>query len=78
MALGLVGMVALFMILFAMVTLATALGPLVRVLGLPEWVLVLILGASISSAVYAESELWLPWSWWLLDHLATAYIILVL
>lgn len=74
----LVGMVALFMILFAMVTLATALGPLVRVLGLPEWVLVLIVGASISSAVYAESELWLPWSWWLLDHLATAYIILVL
>ncbi len=33
---------------------------------------------AISSAVYAESEVWLPWSWWLLDHLATAYIILVL
>jgi hypothetical protein len=74
----LVGIVALFMLLFAMVTLATALGPLVRVLGLPEWVLVLLLGGAISSAVYAGSELWLPWSWWLLDHLATAYIILVL
>ncbi len=74
----LVGMVALFMLLFAMVILAVTLGPLVRVLGLPEWVLVLLLGGAISSAVYAESEVWLPWSWWLLDHLATAYIILVL
>ena len=74
----LVAMVALFMLLFAMVILAVTLGPLVRVLGLPEWVLVLLLGGAISSAVYAESEVWLPWSWWLLDHLATAYIILVL
>jgi len=74
----LVGTVALFMLLFAMVILAVTLGPLVRVLGLPEWVLVLLLGGAISSAVYAESEVWLPWSWWLLDHLATAYIILVL
>src|SRR3990172_3365993 len=72
------GMVALFMLLFAMVILAVTLGPLVRVLGLPEWVLVLLLGGAISSAVYAESEVWLPWSWWLLDHIATAYIILVL
>ena len=74
----LVAMVALFMLLFAMVILAVTLGPLARVLGLPEWVLVLLLGGAISSAVYAESEVWLPWSWWLLDHLATAYIILVL
>ena len=74
----LVGTVALFMLLFAMVILAVTLGPLVRVLGLPEWVLVLLLGGAISSAVYAESEVWLPWSWWLLDHIATAYIILVL
>jgi len=74
----LVGMVALFMLLFAMVILAVTLGPLVRVLGLPEWVLVLLLGGAISSAMYAESEVWLPYSWWLLDHIATAYIILVL
>jgi hypothetical protein len=74
----LVGVVALFMLLFAMVILATTLGPLVRVLSLPEWVLVLLVGSAISGAVYAQSELWLPYSWWLLDHLATAYIILVL
>jgi hypothetical protein len=74
----LVGIVALFMLLFAMVILAGTLGPLVRVLGLPDWVLVLLLGGAISGAVYAESEVWLPWSWWLLDHIATAYIILVL
>lgn len=73
----LVGMVVLFMLLVVMVILAGTLGPLVRVLGLPEWVLVLLPGAAISGAVYAESELWLPCSWWLLDHLATAYIILV-
>ena len=74
----LVGVVALFMMLFAMVILAGTLGPVVRLLGLPEWVLVLLLGAAVSAAVYARSEVWLPWSWWLLDHIATAYIILVL
>ncbi len=73
----LVGMVSLFLLLFVMVIVATILGPVVRVLGLPDWVVVLLLGAAISGAAYAESELWLPWSWWLLDHLATAYIILV-
>lgn len=74
----LVGMVSLFLLLFVIVIVATILGPVVGVLGLPNWVVVLLLGAAISGAVYAESELWLPWSWWLLDHLATAYIILVL
>ena len=74
----LVGMVSLFLLLFVMVIVATILGPVVRVLGLPDWVVVLLLGAAISGAVYAESELWLPWSWWLLDHVATAYLILLL
>ena len=74
----LVGMVSLFLLLFVIVIVATILGPVVGVLSLPNWVVVLLLGAAISGAVYAESELWRPWSWWLLDHLATAYIILVL
>ncbi|MBI3031115.1 MAG: hypothetical protein HYY64_16550 [Candidatus Rokubacteria bacterium] len=74
----LAGMVALFMLLFVMVILAITLGPLVRLVGLPDWLLVLVLGAAASGAVYAESEVWLPYSWWLLDHIATAYIVLVL
>ena len=72
----LAGMVALFLLLFAMVIVVTSLGPIVRVVGLPDWVLVLLLGAASSHVVYSKSEVWLPWSLWFLDRVATIYLIL--
>ncbi len=71
----LAGMVALFLILFGMVILATTLGPLGRLLGLPNWTCMLILGAVLSAVLYANSQVWLPWSLWALDRLVSAYFI---
>lgn len=71
----LVGMVALFLLLFAMVTLEVALGPLVRGLGLPDWAFMVLLGATVSSVIYAKSAAWLPWSLWFIDRAAAAYLI---
>lgn len=72
------GMVALFLLLFGMVILVTTLGPICRVVGLPDWALVLLLGGVSSRVVHAHSEVWLPWSLWFLDHLGTIYLILFL
>lgn len=74
----LVGVVALFLLLFGMVIVVTTLGPIVRVLGLPDWVLVVPLGGAASRVVYTQSEVWLPWSLWLLDRLTTIYLVLFL
>ena len=71
----LVGMVVLFLLLFAMVILAMTIGPLVRVLGLPDWASILLLGAILSGVLYDKSEMWLPSSLWALDRLASAYLI---
>ncbi len=67
--------VALFLLLFAMVILAITLGPLVRGLGLPDWVFVPLVSVALSGLIYAESGVWLPWAVWCLDRLATAYFI---
>ena len=71
----LAGMVALFLMLFGMVILATTVGPLGRLLGLPDWAFMLILGAILSVVLHADSQVWLPWSLWVLDRLASAYFI---
>ena len=71
----LVGMVVLFLLLFAMVIVGITLAPLVRRLGLPDWAVVLLAGATFSGVLYRQSEVWLPWSLWCLDHLATAYLV---
>jgi len=72
------GMVALFLLLFGMVILVRTLGPICRVVGLPDWALVLLLGGVSSRVVHAHSEVWLPWSLWFLDRLGTIYLILFL
>ena len=71
----LVGMVVLFLLLFAMVIVGITLAPLVRGLGLPDWAVVLLAGAAFSGVLYRQSEVWLPWSLWCLDRLATAYLV---
>ena len=71
----LVGMVVLFLLLFAMVIVGITLGPLLRGLGLPDWTVVLVAGVTFSWVLYSKSEAWLPWSLWCLDRLATAYLI---
>ena len=71
----LVGMVALFLIFFAMVILATTFGPLGRLLGVPDWAFMLMLGTAPSVVLYTESQVWLPWSLWMLDRLVSAYLI---
>ena len=71
----LVGMVALFLLLFGMVLVTMAVGPLGRVLGLPDWTVTPIAGAVLSMALYANSEIWLPWSLWALDRLVSVYLI---
>lgn len=70
-----VGMVSLFLLLFAMVILAMTIGPLVRVLGFPNWAFILLFGAASSYVLYAKSEMWLPSSLWVLDRLVSAYLI---
>ncbi len=71
----LAGMVALFLIFFAMVILATIFGPLGRVLGVPDWAFMFTLGTVLSVVLYANSQVWLPWSLWMLDRLVSAYLI---
>lgn len=71
----LAGMVALFLIFFAMVILATTLGPLGRLLGVPDWAFMFTLGTVLSVVLYSESQIWLPWSLWMLDRLVSAYLI---
>ena len=71
----LVGAVVLFLLLFAMIVVGITLGPLLRGVGLPDWTVVLLAGATFSGALYGKSEAWLPWSLWCLDRLATAYLI---
>lgn len=72
----LAGMMALFLLLFGMVILGLTLGPILRGLGLPDWAVVLVFGAVLSGVVYAQSELWLPWSMEFLDRVATVYLVL--
>lgn len=72
------GMVALFLLLLVMVIVVTIFGPIVRVIGLPNWVLVLVLGGAASRVAYGQSEVWLPWSLWFLDRVTTIYLVLFL
>ena len=74
----LAGIVALFLVLFAMIALTIVLEPFVRVIGLPGWVVVLLLGTVLSAWLYSNTATWLPWSLWLLDRVATVYIVLLL
>ncbi len=74
----LAGIMALFLLLFALVAVSVVLGPFVRVLGLPDWLTVLLLGSALAVWVYSKIETWLPWSLWLVDRLATIYVVLIL
>ncbi len=74
----LAGIMALFLLLFALVAVSVVLGPFVRVLGLPDWLTVLLLGSALAVWAYSKTEAWLPWSLWLVDRLATIYVVLVL
>ncbi len=73
----LAGIVALFLLLFAMIALTVVLGPVVRLIGLPDWLVVPLLGAALSASLYAKSATWLPWSLWILDRLASVYVVLL-
>ena len=72
----LAGIVALFLVLFAMIALTAVLGPVVRLVGLPDWLVAPVLGAAFSAWVYTTSATWLPWSLRLLDRLASVYVVL--
>lgn len=72
------GMVALFLLLLVMVIVVTISGPIVRVTGLPDWVLVVLLGGAASYLANGQSEVWLPWSLWFLDRVTTIYLVLFL
>ena len=74
----LAGIVALFLLLFAMITLSLILAPFVRVIGLPDWVVILLFGAGASAWLYTNNATWLPWSLWLVDRVATVYVVLLL
>ena len=74
----LVGVVALFLLLFVWVVLAGILGPVGRILGLPNWAFFLLVATASAGAVYANSEAWVPWSLQVFDRIATAYLILLL
>ncbi len=73
----LAGIVALFLLLFAMIGLNIVLGPFVRLIGLPDWLVVPLLGAALSASLYAKSATGLPWSLWILDRLASVYVVLL-
>ncbi len=73
-----VGVVALFLLLFVWVVLAGTLGRVGRMLGLPDWAFLLLVATVSAGLVYAKSETWLPWSLQALDRVASAYLILLL
>ena len=74
----LAGIVALFLLLFAIIVLSVILAPFVRGIGLPDWVVILLFGVGSSAWLYTNSATWLPWSLWLLDRVATVYVVLFL
>src|SRR5712691_9567631 len=51
----LAGIVAIFLVLFAMIALTAVLGPFVRLVGLPDWLVAPVLGAALSAWVYTTS-----------------------
>lgn len=73
-----VGMVALFLLFFVWVVLAGTLGPIGRMLGLPDWVFFLLVASVSAGLVFANSGAWLPWSLQVFERIANAYLILVL
>ncbi|OGL09245.1 MAG: hypothetical protein A3J45_14880 [Candidatus Rokubacteria bacterium RIFCSPHIGHO2_02_FULL_69_13] len=74
----LVGVVALFLLLFVWVVLAGILGPFGRMLGLPDWAFFLLVASVSAGLVYANSGAWLPWSLQAFERIASAYLILLL
>ena len=73
-----VGMVALFLLFFVWVVLAGTLGPISRMLGLPDWAFLLLVATVSAGLVYANSGAWLPWSLQAFERIASAYLILLL
>lgn len=73
----LAAIVAIFLVLFGMIALTVVLGPFVRLLGLPDWLVAPMLGAAFSAWLYTNSATWLPWSLRLLDRLASVYVVLL-
>ncbi|MBI3030488.1 MAG: hypothetical protein HYY64_13355 [Candidatus Rokubacteria bacterium] len=73
-----VAVVALFLLLFVWVVLAGTLGPIGRMLGLPDWALLLLVASASAGLVYANSGTWLPWSLEFFERIANAYLILLL
>lgn len=66
-------LVGLFLFVFLLMILVGTLGPLWRLLGLPQWTLVGLLLVILGGAAYARSALWLPWVLWLSGLVAQAY-----
>ena len=54
-------LVGLFLFVFLLMILAGTLGPLWRLLGLPQWALVVLLGVVLGGVAYARNGMWLPW-----------------
>jgi len=73
-----VGMVGLFLLLFALVVLAGTLAPVARMSGIPQWVFTLLVAVGSSGTVYANREAWVPWFLQALDRVASAYLVLLL
>ena len=67
-------LVGLFLFVFLLMIVAGTLGPLWRMLGLPQWALVVLLVLVLGGVAYAKNGMWLPWVVWLSGLVAQAYL----
>ncbi len=55
-------LVALFLLVFVVVVLAGTLRPVGRMLGLPQWALMVLVTGVLAGVGYAKTAVWLPWA----------------
>ena len=67
-------LVGLFLFVFLLMIVAGTLGPLWRLLGLPQWALVVLAVLVLGGVAYAKNGMWLPWVLRLSGLVAQAYL----
>ncbi|MBI3031418.1 MAG: hypothetical protein HYY64_18110 [Candidatus Rokubacteria bacterium] len=66
--------VALLLILFVLLVLAGTLAPVGRLLGLPNWVLMVLAVGGLGGLAYVGREVWAPWGLWTVGLVVSAFL----
>ncbi|MBI4638503.1 MAG: hypothetical protein HY727_19365 [Candidatus Rokubacteria bacterium] len=67
--------IAVVLLGFVFAVLTGTVAPVGRMLGLPEWILQILVGAVLLIAAYVRIDLWLPWILWAVGLVTSAWVI---